>query len=230
VDLQDGVSAEAVGSERIGVTKCRHPWYFEHMNEYFVRQQLRPTTRAAEGLPRWRWTVAEMERIAAGGFFRDHDQFELIGGEMVPMMSPAGRRHETIRLELARRMSRLASDAVMVASEPQFNLALDTFVKPDILVHPYAIKSYDLRGADAWLAIEVAETSLSYDLKTKRPLYASHGVPEYWVINAATLMTTVHRQPAGDTYADTVEVGPDTRLAPSLAPELALSLNELKLD
>jgi Uma2 family endonuclease len=103
-------------------------------------------------------------------------------------------------------------------------------VKPDILVHPDAINTYDLKGTEAWLLIEVAETSLSYDLKTKRPLYASHGVPEYWVINAATLMTTVHRQPAGDTYADTVEVGPDTRLVPSLAPELALSLNELKLD
>jgi len=212
------------------VTKCRHPWYLEHMNEHFVRQQLRPTTQAAEGLPRWRWTVAEMERIAAGGFFCDHDQFELIGGEMVPMMSPAGRRHETIRNKLARRMNQLARPTLMIAAEPQFNLAPDTFVKPDILVHPDAINTYDLKGTEAWLLIEVAETSLSYDLKTKRPLYASHGVPEYWVINAATLMTTVHRQPAGDTYADTVEVGPDTRLVPSLAPELALSLNELKLD
>jgi len=55
-------------------------------------------------------------------------------------------------------------------------------------------------------------------------------VPEYWVIDAATLMTTVHRQPAGDTYADIVEVPPDTRLVPSLAPELAVSLNELDID
>jgi Uma2 family endonuclease len=200
------------------------------MNEHAVRLLLRPTTRAAEGLPRWRWTVAEMERIAAGGFFRDHDQFELIGGEMVPMMSPAGRAHETIRIKLARRMNQLAQATVMIASEPQFNLAPDTFVKPDILVHPDAINTYDLKGTEAWLLIEVAETSLSYDLKTKRPLYASHGVPEYWTINAATLVTTVHRQPAGNTYRDIVEVQPDTRLVPSLAPELAVSLNELDLD
>jgi Uma2 family endonuclease len=200
------------------------------MNELFAPPPHRPTTRAAEGLPRWRWTVAEMEKLATAGLFNEYDRFELIGGEMVPMMSPAGRRHETIRLELARRMDRLASDDVMVASEPQFNLASDTFVKPDILIHPYAIKSYDLHGADAWLAIEVAETSLDYDLKTKRPLYASNGVPEYWVINAATLMTTVHRQPAGNSYADVVEIPPDTRLVPSLAPGLAVSLNELDLD
>ena len=146
------------------------------------------------------------------------------------MMSPAGRRHETIRIKLARRLNQLARPTVMIASEPQFNLAPDTFVKPDILVHPDAINSYDLKGAEAWLLTEVAETSLSYDLKTKRPLYASHGVPEYWVINAATLMTTVHRRPMGDAYADIVEVRPDTRLVPSLAPELAVSLNELALD
>ena len=200
------------------------------MNEHFVRLQLRPTTRAAEGLPRWRWTVAEMERIAAGGFFRDHDQFELIGGEIVPMMSPAGRRHETIRLELARRIEPAGIlMPVMVASKPQFNLALDTFVKPDILVHPYAIKSYDLRGADAWLAIEVAETSLSCDLQdqaTALRISWRAGVLGHQRRNAHC-DDLVHRQPAGNTYADMVEVGPwDTRLVPSLAPELVLSLNE----
>ncbi len=200
------------------------------MNELFAPPPQRPTTQAADGLPRWCWTVAEIERLAAAGFFNEYDQFELLGGEIVPMMSPAGRRHETIRLKLARRMNQLARKDVMIASEPQFNLSLDTYVKPDILVHPDAINTYDLQGADAWLVVEVAETSLSYDLKTKLPLYAAHGVPEYWVIDAATLMTTVHRQPAGNAYAVREEVPSNMRLVPSLAPELAVSLGELDLD
>jgi len=200
------------------------------MNELFTLPPRRPTTQAADGLPRWCWTVAETERLAAAGFFNEYDEFELLGGEIVPMMSPAGRRHETIRIKLARRMNQLAREDVMVASEPQFNLSPDTFVKPDILVHPDAINTYDLQGADAWLVVEVAETSLSYDLKTKLPLYASHGVPEYWVINAATLMTTVHRQPSGNAYAVTEELPPGARLVPSLATELAVTLNELDLD
>jgi Uma2 family endonuclease len=200
------------------------------MNELFALPPRRPTTRAADGLPRWSWTVAEIERMDADGFFTEYDQFELLGGEIVPMMSPAGRRHETIRIELAHQMGQLASKEIVIASEPQFNLGPDTFLKPDILVHPHAIKTYDLQGADAWLVIEVAETSLSYDLKTKLPLYASHGVPEYWVIDAATLMTTVHRQPSGSAYADTEEFRPDARLVPSLAPALAISLGELDLD
>src|SRR5215470_208575 len=106
------------------------------MNEHFPLPPRRPTTQAADGLPRWCWTVAEVERMAAHGFFTEFDQFELLGGEIVPMMSPAGRRHETIRIRLAHRMARLATEELMVAQEPQFNLSPETFVKPDILVHP----------------------------------------------------------------------------------------------
>jgi Uma2 family endonuclease len=80
------------------------------------------------------------------------------------------------------------------------------------------------------LVVEVAETSLSYDLKTKLPVYAAHGVPEYWMIDAVTLMTVVHRQPAGNVYTVVDKVPLHGRLVPSLAPELAVSLNALDLD
>jgi Uma2 family endonuclease len=199
------------------------------MNELFTLPPQRPTTQAAEGLPRWCWTVAEVERMAAAGLFTEYDQFELLGGEIVPM-SPAGRRHEIIRIRLAHRMAHLASEGLLVAQEPQFNLGPDTFVKPDILVHSDAIQTYDLQGPDALLVVEVAETSLSYDLKTKLQLYAAHGLREYWVINAITRKTILHRQPTGNGYAFTGEFPPDARLIPSLVPELAVSLNELRLD
>jgi Uma2 family endonuclease len=196
------------------------------MNEIFSPAQQRPTTQAADGLPRWRWTVAEVERMTAAGYFHEYDRFELLGGEIVPM-SPKGRRHEIIRLKLGYRFTRLATEDVFVAPEPQFNLSADTFLIPDLLVHPTAIATPDVRGSDALLVVEVAETSLAYDLKVKMPLYASHGVPEYWVINAATLVTTVHRRPSGSTYAVAQEIPPDTPLVPSLAPTLTVSLNTL---
>ncbi len=200
------------------------------MNEHFTFPPQRPTTQAAEGVPRWRWTVAEAERLVAHGFFTEFDRFELLGVEIVPMMAPAGRRHETIRIELAHHWAQLAGRRLLVAQEPQFNLSPDTFVKPDILVHPRSIKTYDLQGAEALLVVEVAETSLSYDLKVKLPIYASHDVREYWVINAITRVTMVHRQPVGGVYTDREELAPAARLIPSLAPELAVALGELDLD
>ncbi len=55
------------------------------MDEHFTIPLRRPTIQAAEGLPRWRWTVAEIERLAAEGIFSDDNKFELLGGEIVPM-------------------------------------------------------------------------------------------------------------------------------------------------
>jgi Uma2 family endonuclease len=62
-------------------------------------------------------------------------------------------------------------------SEPQFNVGDDTYAVPDILVHPAGIKTPDVRGVDALLVVEIADTSLAYDLQMKAQLYASHGVP-----------------------------------------------------
>jgi Uma2 family endonuclease len=173
--------------------------------------------------------VAEIERMAAGGYFRDEDRFELVGGEIVPM-SPKGRRHEIVRAALAFRWPRAAPEGVFVVSEPQLNLGEDTYVVPDILVHPAAIKTPDVRGADALLVVEIADTSLAYDLLTKARLYGAHGVHEYWVIDAATLVTTIHTEPSGATYATIREIGPGGPISPALAPALAVSLAALDLD
>ena len=144
-------------------------------------------------------------------------------------MSPKGRRHEIVRLELGYRFTRQASRDVFVAPEPQFNLGPDTFLVPDVLLHPRAIATPDVRGSDALLVVEVAETSLAYDLKTKAMLYAAHGVPEYWVINASPLMTTMHTPPSGNAYASAPEIAPDKLLVPTMVPGLAISLDSLGL-
>ena len=101
---------------------------------------------------------------------------------------------------------------------------------PDILVYPATTKVPDVRGPTALLVVEVADTSLEYDLDTKAGVYAAHGVREYWVINARTLATRIHRQPAPSGYGDAGEVAADTKLTPQAAPELAVCLNDLDLD
>lgn len=91
-----------------------------------------------------------------------------------------------------------------------------------------------VRGGDALLVVEVADTSLRYDLNTKAPIYAAYGVPEYWVINAGTLTTMVHRRPSGKVWGFVDEVAPGDTLTSSLAPALSVSVSlgalELYLD
>ena len=47
------------------------------------------------------------------------------------------------------------------------------------------------------------------------------------MINASTLMTTVHTQPSGDAYASAPEIAPDMLLVPTKVPRLAISLDAI---
>ena len=199
------------------------------MNELLRPAFLPVTTQAAEGLLRRRFTVAEIDSMVASGIIAEDEHIELIGGEVVPM-SPKGRRHEIIRNKLTFLFARQCPEGLMVASEPYLRLAPDTASEPDIMVYPAALKSPDVDGGSVLLVIEVSDTSLAYDLSNKAPIYASHGVREYWVINARTLETTVHRDPAGSKYEDVTSLSADVRLSPLLAPELGVTLGELDLD
>ena len=62
-------------------------------------------TSAAEGLPRRRFTVAEVEAMVAAGVMEEDERVELIGGELVPM-SPKGSRHEVVKIALVDRWYR----------------------------------------------------------------------------------------------------------------------------
>jgi Uma2 family endonuclease len=202
------------------------------MNQMFPKlspaQPVVRTTQAAEGVPRWRWTTAELLRLCELGLFDENARVELIGGEIVPM-SPTGRRHEVVAEELAQLWWPLLRPDFKLSQERQFNLADDTYTKPEIMVRPHSVKPPDLRGDMALLVIEVADSSLSYDLTIKAELYARFGVREYWVVEAWSLITHVHRGPSATGYASVEQVAADVELAPLLVPELNVTMAKLDI-
>jgi Uma2 family endonuclease len=198
------------------------------MNEQLRHGRNRPTTQAAEGVPRWRWTTAELIRLTDLGVFTAEDRMELIGGEIVPM-SPVGRRHELVADELAQYFTPLLPKTVRLTTERQFNLSDETYTKPDICLWPAAIKAPDVRGDTVLLIVEVAQTSLKFDTSTKAALYAAHGVRDYWVINAERLETKVHRAPGPSGYAESRSLSASETLTPLLVPQLAVNIAALDL-
>ncbi len=197
------------------------------MNEH-IRPRNRLPTQAAEGVPRWRWTTAELLRLTELGVFSPEDRFELIGGEIVPM-SPKARRHEVIADVLAQYWGPRITANIWVSVERQFNLDEATYTGPDLLVRPAAIKSYDLRGDTALLVVEIADLSLAYDQTTKAGVYARFGVREYWVIDAQSLSTRVHLQPGVSGYGMAHDRAATETVIPHLAPSLAVRLADLDL-
>jgi len=198
------------------------------MNRHVSPPPISRTTCAADGLPRWRWTTAELLRMVELGVIEPDEKIELIGGEIVPM-SPAGRMHEVLADELHRFWGPKITPDIWVSVERQFNLDAHTYTNPDLIVRPASIKSYDLRGDTVLLVVEAADSSLDKDLGTKARLYASFGVREYWVINALTKSTRLHRGAIGDTYTEVREAPSSELLTPLLVPQLAVRLGDLDL-
>jgi Uma2 family endonuclease len=199
------------------------------MNEMPREPKMRPTTQAAEGVPRMRWTLPEVERLIEVGILTEEDRIELIQGELVPM-SPKGNRHELVRDEIMNWMMERKPANLRLSSEIGWRPPdADTYVEPDILVCPRSFKGVTVPPTEVLLAIEVAHSSLKFDSTTKARLYAALGVREYWVVDAQTLTTRVHREPSAKGYASVADVPPGETLVPLLAAPLAVTLGTLDL-
>lgn len=189
---------------------------------------LERTTTAAEGLPRRRFTVGELEQMTATGILAEDERIELIGGEIVPM-SPKGNHHEVLKASLNIHWVRRLPTALMLVTETTFRLTPDTYLEPDFVFYPKDSGIRGLTAATARLVVEIADSSLSYDLGRKAALYAGFGITELWVIDAVKLATRIHREPMAGGYSTVTDHEARQRLTPLVAPELAVVLAELEL-
>lgn len=171
-------------------------------------------TKGAEGLERRAFTVAEIWRMVETGIIAPEERFELIEGELVPM-SPKGPVHETVKSALAIALAKALPPDLWMGFETTIELSDLTFVEPDLAVYRKGLRLPDLRGPDILLVVEVADSSLDYDLGPKARLYGIHGVTELWVVNARERRTAVHTRPGPDGWASIEEKAPEDALAPS---------------
>jgi len=199
------------------------------MNEHVAEFPPMPeTTQAAEGLRRRPWTVAEIEAMVRAGIIAEDERFELIGGEVVPML-PKGGRHEMVKMELNWHFQRTGPSHLWIAQETTLRLDDKSFLEPDFCVFPRSIFPGDMRGHDVLLAIEVADISLSYDRGRKLGVYAAYGIPEVWVIEAASLVTHVHRSLGAEGYRTVFDVAPDASVAAARAEGISFGFAQLGL-
>lgn len=184
------------------------------------------TTRAAEGLDRLAWTVADVKRLVEHGFLDEDASFELWEGELVPMQAKLN-RHEIWQRAIYRLLARALPEDIAVSGDPSVFFAERTFLQPDVIVVPAEILPEDIRGPDLLLVVEVASTSLRHDLSRKAKLYASFGVRHYWVLDAERRRAFVHVLLADGTYGAPVEHGPEAVLVTPFEPAVRVPLASL---
>ncbi|MDX2238002.1 MAG: Uma2 family endonuclease [Hyphomonadaceae bacterium] len=138
-----------------------------------------------------KFTTVDVFKMVESGVLAPDERVELIEGELA-LMSPKHNKHEWLKNRLVRWLNRKVPDSLIVAVESTLYLTDDTFVEPDIMIYPDHILPEDVRGPDVKPLIEIADSSLAFDLGRKAALYAQHGVSPYWVIDAETKTTHVH--------------------------------------
>lgn len=145
-------------------------------------------------------------------------------------MSPKGNHHETVKIALVDHWNRARPKNCTVAQETTFRLSEDTYLEPDVVIYPRGTGLAGLSATTVLILVEIADSSLGYDIGRKAALYAGFGIRELWVIDAVRLTTRVFREPGSDGYHDMRDLAASDPLVPLFASEaFALRLDELEL-
>lgn len=153
-------------------------------------------------LNRYRFTVAEYERMGQVGIFSEDERVELVCGEVLKM-PPIGERHAGSVDFLANMITKRLRRGVIVRVQNPIRLDEYSQPQPDITILKHRDDFYrhaHPKPEDILLVIEVSDTTLEYDLKVKVPLYARAGIPETWVVNLPGKRLKTYADPAGGAY------------------------------
>lgn len=182
----------------------------------------------------WKWTREWYYKLGELGAFQGQ-RVQLIDGEvwqMYPMAEPHAvgvtkgnykfvRSLDETRFHVRVQLPLRLSDG----SEPE----------PDIAIVAGPIGSGDVGGpTSALLVIEISDSTLCFDRTIKASLYASAGVPEYWILNLVNNRLERHREPVEDALQPhgwmygTVEFSnAEAIVAPLCAPDVSMIVSEL---
>lgn len=174
---------------------------------------------------KYRLRVDDYVQLSDAGSF-DGVRTELIGGD-VWIMSPAHSRHALVQsqMDFALRTALLASTLEVYAA-PSVRLTEDTMPEPDLVVGAWLGDGL-LEAGDVRLVIEIADSSIERDLGPKVSLYATAGVPEYWVVDVAARVIHQHWRPQGEGYAERAEHPFGAPLTAATVPDLTIDTARL---
>jgi Uma2 family endonuclease len=181
-------------------------------------------------LRRRHFTLDEYHRMGEAGILGVDDRVELIEGEIIEM-SPIGSRHAGTVARIQHLFSiRLLDQAVVWSQNPLLLVRHQSEPEPDVMLLAPRADFYSgglPEPPDVRLLVEVAESSLQYDRRTKFPLYARSGVAEAWLVDLDSGKLEIHRAAGGAGYRDVRVLRADETFSPTAFPDLAITLRDL---
>lgn len=179
---------------------------------------------------RRRWTCDECRQMAEIGLLEG--RYELIDGEILSLLGQNPPHRMTLMLIAGWLVSlfcfytvQMQGPIAILGEEGETNEP-----EPDIAVTREPTTAYRTRHPEPQellLLVEVADTTLGFDLHIKSRLYARHGVQEYWVMDVNGRRLHRHRMPAAAGYDEVVILTEEQTIAPLARPEATMRVGDL---
>lgn len=136
-----------------------------------------------------RWTKDEYQKLTT--IFPEGVRVELVEGVLVEM-SPQNPQHSYCVAKLSKALTRGLPENYTVRVQLPLDLTNSSQPEPDIAVVKADSKHFSAHPTNALLVVEVADTSLEYDRETKKALYQTAGIPEYWIVDVGSRTVEVY--------------------------------------
>ena len=177
---------------------------------------------------RKRWTRAECASLEAAGLL-DQQHLELIDGELIDKMGKNRPHVDSLMLILGWLVGvfglRFVNPEAPIDVRPEDNPTNEP--QPDIIVLNRNFKNFRSakpRPQDLYLVVEIADTTLNFDLTVKAALYARAGISDYWVLDVPGRRLIVHRDAQSGSYASIMAYSERESVAPLAAPQAAFKV------
>lgn len=191
---------------------------------------LTPPPGGRNPVPLLRWTVKQFHDLGDAGVFEGRRPF-LIDG-IIYEQGFINEPHAIAILLGQEVLAGIFGAGWVVRNQLPLVLGLDTDPRPDFAVVRGTPRAQRPHPTTAELVIEVADSTLDTDLTEKAELYATAGIPDYWVIDVLNRIAHVLRDPGplatgGTAYRDTQVIDAAGTVTPLAAPTATVRVADL---
>jgi Uma2 family endonuclease len=142
-------------------------------------------------------TLEMYYKMAEMGILEASKRYELLEGVIFELI-PISPRHATKVKKLEGQLETCLGNKAVVLTQHPLQMPDTSEPQPDILVVKPPLERYEERHPlpeDILLIIEISDSTLRKDRTEKLMLYASVGIPEYWILNLKKMWLEVNRVP-----------------------------------
>ncbi len=173
--------------------------------------------------------IAEWHRMGEAGIFPPETRMELIEGEILHT-APIGFNHAGHVSSLIHTFAPILNEQAIINAQNPVQLGDLSEPEPDLLLLRPDQDFYTTRhpnATDVLLLVEVSDSTLRFDRNQKLRLYATHQIPEYWIVNLIDNCLEVYRQPQDGDYLDKTVLSKSDSLNLQAIPSIQIAVSTI---